>query len=108
VADYSIGKDISYSMNLKMAFWFKSYIVLIGKHKTGLAYVYLFCSEEETIEHVNYFYIVVFFTKGRKKASSFALMLLNTERDSSPKNENSVSIYSPSCCSNPLCVYLFC
>jgi len=40
VADYSIGKDISYSMNLKMAFWFKSYIVLIGKHKTGLAYVY--------------------------------------------------------------------
>jgi len=26
----------------------------------------------------------------------------------SPKNENSVSIYSPSCCSKPLCVYLFC
>jgi len=25
-----------------------------------------------------------------------------------PKNENSVSIYSPSCCSKPLCVYLFC
>jgi len=24
------------------------------------------------------------------------------------KNENSVSIYSPSCCSKPLCVYLFC
>jgi len=23
------------------------------------------------------------------------------------KNENSVSIYSPSCCSKPLCVYLF-
>jgi len=28
-------------------------------------------------------------------------------RVSSPKNENSVSIYSPSSCSKPLCVYLF-
>jgi len=31
-----------------------------------------------------------------------------TEGFSSPKNENSVIIYSPSCCSKPLCVYLFC
>jgi len=29
-------------------------------------------------------------------------------RVSSSKNENSVSIYTPSCCSKPLCVSLYC
>jgi len=33
---------------------------------------------------------------------------MKIEGVSSPKNENSVSIYSPSCCSKPLCLYLFC
>jgi len=42
---------------------------------------------------------------GSKQYASISIM--NT-RVSSPKNENSVSICSPSSCSKPLCVYLFC